>query len=88
MTLKECRRLILVPRETPTSRIDLLNMLRLNEAGAIICPANPGFYMKPQRIEDLVDFIVGKLLDLLQVPHQLNTRWTGEPGSVSGRVKG
>ena len=75
VTLKESRRLILVPRETPTSLIDLRNMLRLSEAGAIICPANPGFYMKPQRIEDLVDFIVGKLLDLLQVPHELNTRW-------------
>ncbi len=85
VTLKECRRLILVPRETPTSQIDLRNMLRLSEAGAIICPANPGFYMHPQRIEDLVDFVVGKLLDLVDVPHQLNTRWTGEPGGVHHR---
>lgn len=85
VTLKEGRRLILVPRETPTSQIDLRNMLRLSEAGAIICPANPGFYMKPKRIEDLVDFMVGKLLDLLKVPHELNTRWTG---GASGSVKG
>ncbi len=85
VTLKECRRLILVPREMPTSQIDLRNMLRLSEAGAIICPGNPGFYMHPQRIEDLVDFVVGKLLDLVDVPHQLNTRWTGESGGVHHR---
>ncbi len=79
VTLKEARRLVLVPREMPVSRIDLTNMLRLNEAGAIICPANPGFYMRPERIEDLVDFVVGKLLDLVGVGHTLNTRWTGKP---------
>ena len=75
VTLKESRRLILVPREMPMSRIDLLNALRLSEAGAVICPASPGFYMLPKSIDDLVDFVVGKLLDLLEVPHELNTRW-------------
>jgi 4-hydroxy-3-polyprenylbenzoate decarboxylase len=75
VTLKEGRRLILVPREMPMSRIELQNALRLSEAGAIICPASPGFYMLPTTIEDLVDFVVGKLLDLMDVVHQLNTRW-------------
>ena len=78
VTLKEARRLIIVPREMPTSRIDLLNLLRLSEAGAIICPASPGFYMRPTGIDDLVDFVVGKILDLVAVPHRLNTRW-GKP---------
>lgn len=78
VTLKEGRRLIVVPREMPSSRIDLLNMLRLNEAGAIICPANPGFYMLPETVEDIVDFVVGKLLDLMGVGHRLNTRWRPE----------
>ncbi len=75
VTLKEARRLIVVPREMPMSRIDILNALRLSEAGAIICPASPGFYMQPTTIADLVDFLVGKLLDLMAVPHQLQTRW-------------
>ena len=75
VTLKESRRLILVPREMPISRIDLLNALRLSEAGAVICPASPGFYMLPKTIDDLVDFVVGKLLDLVGVTHRLNTRW-------------
>ncbi len=77
ITLKEGRRLVVVPREMPVSRIDLLNSLRLSEAGAIICPAAPGFYMLPKTIEDLVDFVVGKLLDLMEVPHELDTRWSG-----------
>ena len=78
VTLKESRRLILVPREMPMGRIDLLNALRLSEAGAVICPASPGFYMLPKSIDDLVDFVVGKLLDLLEVPHELNTRWADQ----------
>lgn len=81
VTLKESRRLIVVPREMPMSRIDLLNALRLNEAGAIICPASPGFYMNPTTIDDLVGFVVGKLMDLLSIPHQLNTRWAGSPAT-------
>lgn len=77
VTLKEVRRLVLVTREMPMGRIDLLNALRLHEAGAVICPASPGFYMLPRSIDDLVDFVVGKVLDLMHVPHELNTRWTG-----------
>lgn len=75
VTLKEMRRLIVVPREMPLSRTDLVNALRLSEAGAVICPASPGFYMMPASLDDLVDFVVGKLLDLMEVPHKLNTRW-------------
>lgn len=75
VTIKEARRLVLVPREMPMSRIDLQNALRLSECGVVICPASPGFYMMPATIDDLVDFVVGKLLDLLSVPHSLNTRW-------------
>ena len=75
VTLKEARRLVVVPREMPMSRIDLGNALRLSEAGAVICPASPGFYLRPTTVEDLVDFLVGKLLDLLAVDHDLDTRW-------------
>lgn len=75
VTLKEHRRLIVVPREMPLSHIELENLLRLSAAGAIICPACPGFYLRPQRIEDLVDFVVGRLMDLLGVEHELNIRW-------------
>ncbi len=75
VTLKEGRKLILVPREMPMSRIELANCMRLCEAGAVICPASPGFYMRPTTIDELVDFVVGKLLDLLDIPHRLNTRW-------------
>lgn len=74
--LKERRRLILVPREMPVSHIELESMLRISAAGGIICPAAPGFYMRPEAIDDLVDFVVGKLMDLVGVPHQLNTRWS------------
>lgn len=75
--LKEGRRLIVVPREMPVSPIELENMLRISRAGGLICPASPGYYMMPKRIEDLVDFVVGKLCDLLGAPHELNTRWKG-----------
>lgn len=75
VTLKESRRLILVPREMPLSTIELQNMLRLSQAGAIICPACPGFYAKPTAVSDLVDFVVGRVLDLLGLEHGLSTRW-------------
>ena len=75
VTLKEARRLILVPREMPWSQIEIRNALRISEAGGIICPASPGFYMGPETIDDLVDFVVGRLLDLLGVEHRLDTRW-------------
>jgi flavin prenyltransferase len=80
--LKEQRPLILVPRETPFSTIHLENMLRLSRAGAVILPANPGFYNHPARLEDLVDFVVARVLDLLRVPHQLMPRWGGNPSST------
>ncbi len=75
--LKERRRLIVVHRETPVSRIDLENMLRIDAAGGIICPASPGFYNRPRTVEDLVDFVAGKVLDLLGVEHSLLGRWEG-----------
>lgn len=73
--LKEQRKLILVPREMPFSVIHLENMLRLARAGAVILPANPGFYHQPTRIEDLVDFVVARILDHLNVEHNLAARW-------------
>ncbi len=79
VTLKEARRLIVVPRETPLSPIALKNMLTLSQAGALIVPANPGFYHAPSSIEDLVDFVVGRVLDLMEIPHHLVKRWTGVP---------
>ncbi len=77
--LKEGRKLILVPRETPFSAIHLENMLRLSRAGAVILPPNPGFYHHPERVEDLIDFVVARILDQLSVPHSLMQRW-GDTG--------
>jgi 4-hydroxy-3-polyprenylbenzoate decarboxylase len=80
VVLKERRRLILVPRETPYSQIHLENMLRLTQAGAIIVPASPGFYHRPQTIDDLIDFIVGRVLTHLDVANDVGPRWqSGEP---------
>ena len=75
VTMKESRKLILVIRETPFTAIHLENMLRLARAGAVIMPANPGFYFKPTRIEQIVDFMVARILDHLGVPHRLMARW-------------
>jgi 4-hydroxy-3-polyprenylbenzoate decarboxylase len=74
VTLKERRPLLLVPRETPLSAIHLENMLRLTRAGAIIMPAAPGFYHRPTRISDLVDFMVARILDHLDIPQTLAPR--------------
>lgn len=79
VTLKERRTLIVCHRETPLNLIDIENMRTLTLAGAIICPTNPGFYLGPRSVSDLVDFIAGKVLDLLHVEHGLKTRWTGAP---------
>ncbi len=75
VTLKEARRLVLVHREVPLSLIDIENMARVARAGAIVCPASPPFYLRPRTIDDLVDAVVGKALDLLGVGHDLNTRY-------------
>ena len=78
VALKEGRKLVLVPRETPFSVIHLDNMLRLARAGAVVLPANPGFYTHPEKIEDLVDFVVARILDQLGVQHDLVRRWGRE----------
>jgi flavin prenyltransferase len=75
VALKESRKLILVVRETPFTVIHLENMLRLARAGAVIMPANPGFYFKPTRVDQVVDFMVARVLDHLAVAHQLIPRW-------------
>lgn len=74
-TIKERRPLLLVPRETPLNMIHLRNMLTLAEAGVTILPAAPGFYHRPEKIEDLVDHIVGKTMDIFGVDHHLYSRW-------------
>lgn len=73
--LKEGRKLILVPRETPYSAIHLENMLKLARLGAVMLAPNPGFYHQPRRVEDLVDFVVAKILDQLGIAHTLVERW-------------
>ncbi len=73
--LKEKRQLIMVVRETPFSQIHLENMLRLSQAGATIMPANPGFYHKPEKLEDIIDFMVSRILDHLKIEHSLLARW-------------
>ena len=78
--LKEHRKLIVVPRETPLSLIALDNMKRLAEAGAVILPAMPGFYHEPRSISDLVDFVVARICDQLGVHHELTKRW-GDGGT-------
>jgi 4-hydroxy-3-polyprenylbenzoate decarboxylase len=78
VVLKEGRKLILVPRETPFSVIHLENMLRLARAGAVILPPNPGFYQHPATVAELVDFVVARILDQLNVPQQLVARWGAE----------
>ena len=75
VVLKERRTLILVPRETPFSSIHLENMLRLSQAGAVILPPNPGFYNQPQSVQEVIDFVVARILDHLGVEHRLMKRW-------------
>jgi flavin prenyltransferase len=89
VALKERRPLLLVPRETPLSAIHLENMLRVTHAGAIVLPAAPGFYHRPARIEDLVDFVVARVLDHLGVEHALVPRWgEGESARREAREAG
>jgi 4-hydroxy-3-polyprenylbenzoate decarboxylase len=81
VVIKEQRRLILVPRETPFSVIHLRNMTTLAELGAVILAANPGFYHRPRNLSDIVDFIVARILDHLDVPHELVPRWGADSAS-------
>mgnify|MGYP001381649334 FL=1 len=73
--LKERRKLVLVPRETPFSTIHLENLLKLSQAGAVILPPSPAFYQHPKTLEDSVDFIVSRILDALELDNQLIDRW-------------
>jgi 4-hydroxy-3-polyprenylbenzoate decarboxylase len=75
VALKEGRKLILVVREMPFTTVHLENMLRLSRAGAVIMPANPGFYFKPQRVDEIYDFVAARVLDHLGIPHRLSARW-------------
>ncbi|MDQ1723395.1 MAG: flavin prenyltransferase [Frankiaceae bacterium] len=77
VTLKERRRLVVVPRETPLARSTLVHLLELYDAGAIVLPAMPAFYHGPKNLQDLIDFVAGKVLDSLGVTHDLFTRWSG-----------
>lgn len=79
VALKEGRKLVVVPRETPFSTIHLENMLRLSRAGAVILPPSPGFYHRPQAVADIVDFVVARILDQLGVAHSLMPRWGETP---------
>jgi 4-hydroxy-3-polyprenylbenzoate decarboxylase len=88
VTLKERRRLILVPRETPLSLVHLRNMAAVIEAGAVVLPAAPGFYHRPERVSDLVDFVVQRILDHLGVEVSLVGRWSGAAPGGHGAGRG
>lgn len=78
VTLKEGRKLVLVPRETPYNAIHLENMLKLSRAGAQILPASPGFYHRPKSIDELVEHLCFRILDQFDIPHSRKTQWTGD----------
>lgn len=84
VTLKEGRKLVLVPRETPYNQIHLENMLRLARAGARILPASPGFYHRPQTINELVDHLCYRILDQFAIPHDKKSQWTGDEVPQAG----
>lgn len=82
VALKERRPLLLIPRETPLSLIHLENLTAVTRAGAVVIPASPGFYHRPTTIEQLVDFVVARVLDHLQVEHTLGQRWGADDGQA------
>ncbi|MCW2543272.1 MAG: aromatic acid decarboxylase [Frankiales bacterium] len=82
VTLKEKRPLVVVPRETPVSRATLVQLLALHDAGATVLPASPGFYGGADSVQQLVDFVAAKVLDVLRVEHELMKRWSGELGAA------
>jgi 4-hydroxy-3-polyprenylbenzoate decarboxylase len=82
VTLKERRRLVVVPRETPLNRTHLVALLALHDAGAVVLPASPAFYAGPTEVGELVDFVAGRVLDALGVEHALYRRWTGDLGAA------
>jgi 4-hydroxy-3-polyprenylbenzoate decarboxylase len=90
VNLKEGRRVVVVPRETPVTRSHLAHLLALHDAGAVVLPASPGFYGAGAgaTAAQLVDFVAGKILDALGVPHSLFRRWSGELGAVAGSAGG
>lgn len=88
VTLKERRKLVLVPRETPLSRVHLENMLRVTDAGATVLPAAPGFYHGPRGVDDLVGFVVARILDQLGVDNEVAPRWGEGARQVEGKGQG
>lgn len=84
--LKERRKLIIVPRETPFSDIHLENMLRLSRMGVVVMPANPGFYNKPQSVNDIIDFMVARVLDQLDIEQALLPPWGEQAGNVNQQI--
>ena len=82
MTLKERRPLVVAVRETPLNGQTLKHMVALDEAGAVVLPASPAFYAGATHIQDLVDFVAGRVLDAAGVPHRLYRRWEGELGGA------
>ena len=78
MVLKERRRLVLMVRESPLHLVHLRNMVSVTEMGAIVCPPMPAFYLRPQTVDDVVNFSVARVLDLLDVSHTLAARWQGQ----------
>ncbi len=77
VALKERVKLVMLVREMPYSRVHIENMLKATDAGAVVVPASPGFYHRPKTLEEAVDFVVGKILDLFQIEHTLYNRWKG-----------
>jgi 4-hydroxy-3-polyprenylbenzoate decarboxylase len=88
VVLKERKRLIVVPRETPYAEVHLKNLLELTRMGALVLPASPSFYGKPQSVRDLLDTVIGRLLDHLGLPHALTRRWGAESERAQVEARG